>query len=162
VTIAWRVVPAAVAAALVLAGEAAALECPEATMRERIDGADAVFVGRLVSSRPADGRERLYRFDVAQVVKGPVGGEIEVRAPTLVDANDRPVAAGTDVGVLAVLEGATFTADSCSITHPGPLLAEADEPRGGWIKLTIGGAILAAALAYSLARLRRREQRAAG
>jgi hypothetical protein len=147
---------AAVAASLALAGEAAALECPEATMRERIDAADAVFVGRLVSSRPAPGGERLYRFDVAQQVKGPVGPEIEVRAPTLVDAKDRVVQPGTDMGVLAVLDGATFTTDSCGVTHPGPLLAEADEPRGEWIKLVIGGVILAAALGYSLWRLRRR------
>jgi hypothetical protein len=149
----------AIAAALVLAGQASALECPEATMRERIDGADAVFVGRLVSSRPVAGGERLYRFDVAQPVKGPVGVEIEVRAPKLVDASDFPVANGTDVGVLAQLDGATFTTDSCGITHPGPLLAEADEPRGGPIKLAIGAVILGSVLAYSLWRLRRKPPR---
>jgi hypothetical protein len=153
-------VPAALAAvaaaALLLPGTAAALECPQATMRERIDAADAVFVGRLVSSQPTGQGERLYRFDVAQVVKGPVGAQIDVRAPVLVDASDHPVAAGTDVGVLADLDGAQFVTDSCAITHPGPLLAEADAPRGGAIKLAIGAVFLAAALGYSLWRLRRR------
>jgi hypothetical protein len=144
------------AAALVLAGPAAALDCPQATMEERIEGADAVFVGRLRSSRPAGEGERFYRFDVVQAVKGPVGAEIEVRAPVLVDAKDRPVGAGIDAGVFAVLDGATFTTDSCGLTDPGALLAEADEPRGGWIKLVIGAAILAVALAFSVARLRRR------
>ena len=66
------------------------------------------------------------------------------------------MAPGTDIGVLALLDGATFTTGSCGITHPAVLLAEADEPRGGWIKLLIGIAILAAALAYSVWRLRRR------
>jgi hypothetical protein len=154
-----RTALAVVAVALVLVGDAAALTCPQATLRERIDGSDAAFVGRLVSSRPTAGGERLYRFDVAQPVKGPLGSEIEVRAPVLVDAANRPVAVGTDVGVLAVLDGATFTTDSCSITNPGALLAEADEPRGGWIKLVIGALILGAALAYSLRRLRRRRPR---
>jgi len=153
-----RIATVTVAAALALTGEAAALTCPTATMRERIDQSDAVFVGRLVSSRPAPDGNRLYRFDVAQVVKGPVGVEIDVRAPVLVDAADRQVAAGTDIGVLAELDGATFTTDSCGITHPGPLLAEADDPRGGPIKLAIGAVILAAALAYSIWRLRRRQR----
>jgi len=113
-------------------------------------------VGTLTGQRPAPDGERFYRFDVAQAVKGPIGTEIEVRAPLLVDANGRPVGAGVDAGVLARLEGATFTTDSCGLTDPGALLAEADEPRGGWIKLLIGAAILASALAYSLRRRRRR------
>jgi hypothetical protein len=95
-------------------------------------------------------------------VKGPVGTEIEVRSPPLVDANDRPVGTGVDAGVFARLDGATFTTDSCGLTDPGALLAEADEPRGGWIKLLIGAAILAAALVYSLVRLSRRRPRTSG
>ena len=146
----------AVSLVLVAAAPAGALTCPQATVRERIDEADAAFVGTLVSSRPAGDGERVYRFDVAQAVKGPVGGEIEVRAPVLVDAADKPVANGVDVGVFALLDGATFTTSSCGITNPAGLLAEADEPRGGWIKLLIGAGILASVLAYSLTRLRRR------
>jgi hypothetical protein len=153
-------VPVALAA-LALAGEAAALECPEATMRERLDAADAAFVGRLVSSRPVTDGERLYRFEVRQLVKGPVGPEIEVRAPTLVDAGDNPIPSGTDVGVLAQLDGATFTTGSCAITHPALLLEEADDPRGGPIKLGIGAVILAAVLAYALWRLQRKRRRGA-
>jgi hypothetical protein len=79
-----------------------------------------------------------------------------VRAPLLVDASDEPVADGVDVGVLATLDGAEFVTDSCGLTNPARLLAEADEPRGGWIKLLIGAAILAAALAYSIRRVSRR------
>ena len=77
----------------------------------------------------------MYRFDVAQAVKGPLGGEVEIRAPELVDADDKPVANGVDAGVFAMLDGATFTTDSCGLTDPGALLAEADEPRGTWIKV---------------------------
>ena len=150
-----RVVAGVAFAALVLAGQAAALECPQATIRERIDEAQAVFVGTLVSSRPL-GDERIYRFDVKQAVKGPLGSEVEIRAPELVDADDKPVSNGVDAGVFAQLDGATFTTDSCGLTDPGALLSEADEPRGTWIKVLIGIAILAAALAFSLTRLRRR------
>ncbi len=144
-------------ASLVLAGQAAAIDCPQATIRARIDEAQAVFVGTLVSSRP-QGDERIYRFDVKQVVKGPLGGEVEIRAPELVDADDKPVANGVDAGVFAMLDGATFTTDSCGLTDPAALLAEADEERGTWIKVLIGIAILAAVLAFSLVRLRRRRQ----
>jgi hypothetical protein len=142
--------------ALVLAGEAGALTCPQAKMRQRIDDADAAFVGTLVSSRPAGAGKRLYRFDVLQPVKGPLGSEVDVQAPVLVYSNDKPVPPGTDVGVLALLDGATFTTTSCGITNPALLLAEASEPKGGWIKLLIGGVILAAVLAFAIARLRRR------
>ena len=153
-----RLVPVAVGvalASLVLAGQAAALECAQATIRERIDAADAVFVGTVLSSRP-QGDERIYRFDVAQAVKGPLGTEVEIRAPELVDANDKRVANGVDAGVFATLDGATFTTDSCGLTDPAALLAEADEPRGTGIKVLIGIAILVAALVYSLTRLRRK------
>jgi hypothetical protein len=142
--------------ALVLAGEAGALTCPQVTMRKRIDAADAAFVGTLVASRPVGAGQRVYRFDVAQPVKGPVGSEIDVRAPRLVYSNDKPVPPGTDVGVLALLDGATFTTTSCGITNPALLLAEASEPKGGWIKLVIGATILAAVVVFSLRRLRRR------
>ncbi len=145
-------------ASLALPAQGWALECPQATIRARIDAADAVFVGTLTGQRPAPDGERFYRFDVAQAVKGPVGAEIEVRSPLLVDASDRPVGAGVDAGVFALLEGATFTTDSCGLTDPGALLAEADEPRGGWIKLLVGVAILAAALVYSLVRVSRRRR----
>ena len=101
----------------------------------------------------------MYRFDVAQAVKGPLGSEVEVRAPRLVDANDDPVANGVDAGVLATLDGATFTTDSCGLTNAARLLAEADEPRGGWIKLLIGAVILGAVVGYSVWRLRRRGPR---
>jgi hypothetical protein len=144
-----------VAVALAAGSPAGALTCPEATMQARIDAATAVFAGTLVSSRP-DGAERMYRFEVVQPIKGPLGSEIEIRAPELVDADDRPVLPGADAGVFATLDGATFTTDSCGLTDPGVLLAEADEPRGTWIKVLVGVGILAAALAYSITRLRRR------
>jgi hypothetical protein len=139
---------------------AASLECPQATMRERIDGADAVFVGTLLSSRGAHAAgARIYRFSVEQPVKGPLGTQVDVRAPRLVDAAGAPVAPGTDVGVLALLDGAEFTTDSCGITNPGALLDAADEPRGTMIKVGVGVVILAAVLAFALLRLRRRNVR---
>jgi hypothetical protein len=150
------------ALALAPAAGAAALECPAIPLEERIAEADAAFVGRLVSQRPEPGGERAYRFLVDQRVKGPLGREVELRAPRLTDASGTPIERDVAIGVLAERDGAAWTTGSCSLTDPGALLAAADEPKGGWIKLLIGLAILAAVLAYSVRRLRRRQGQLGG
>jgi hypothetical protein len=143
--------------ALVLAGEAQALTCPEIPPDKRLAGADVAFVGRIVSERSAAGGQRVYRFAIDQVVKGPVRNEVELHAVRLTDLDDRPIAHDTPVGVLASTgENGTLVTGSCSLVDPASLLATADEPRGMWIKIAIGLVILVAVLAYSWRRLRRR------
>ena len=92
----------------------------------------------------------MYRFVVDQRVKGPVGREVEVRSlARLVDARDRPIVHDEALGVLADLDGAELTTESCLLTDPGALLSVSDEPRGNAIKIVIGLVILALVLAYS-------------
>ena len=147
---------APVLAALALAPEtrAASPSCPNVPLPERITASDAAFVGRLVSTRPASGATA-YRFVVDQRVKGPVGREVEISGPALVDSAGTPLERDTAVGVLATLEGTTFATDSCGLTDPGALLASFDEPRGNVIKVTIGLVILLVALGYAMIRRRR-------
>jgi hypothetical protein len=115
-------------------------------------------VGRLVRERrDADGR-RVYRFLVDRPLKGPVGREIEIRAPLLTDTGGTPIAHDVAVGVLAELRGAAFTTTSCGIVDAGSLVSISQPERGTTIKVVIGVLILAAVLGYSLLRLRRRRQ----
>ena len=60
-------------------------------------------------------------------------------------------------GVLMGNAGGTWVTTRCGITDPGALLSTFDEPRGQGIKLVIGLVILAAVLAYSIRRVRRRD-----
>jgi len=152
----FRTALAAGLAALVLAPGALALSCPNVPLDERLSEVDAAFVGRVTAERTvADGY--LYRFVVDQNVKGPIGREVEVRsAKRLVDATDEPIVHDEALGVLATLDGAELTTESCLLSDPGTLLATSDEPRGNGIRLVIGLVILALVLAYSIRRLRRR------
>ena len=136
-----------------------ALECPNVPLEERLAAADAAFVGRITERRPATGSGPVaYRLLVDQRVKGPVGRQVEVTAATpLVDDEDEPVVFDEAVGVLANLDGARLTTESCLLTDPGALLSVSDEVRGNAIKVVIGLGILALVLAYCIRRLRRRE-----
>ena len=84
--------------------------------------------------------------------------QVEVTAATaLVDDEDEPVVLDEAVGVLANLDGARLTTESCLLADPGALLSVSDEVRGNGIKVVIGLAILGLVLAYCIRRLRRRE-----
>ena len=150
---------AAFVAALVLVPSGYALDCPNVPLEERLAAADAAFVGRIVSSRPRGAETGVaYRFLVDQRVKGPVARQVEVTAATaLVDDEDEPVVLDEAVGVLANLDGARLTTESCLLADPGALLSVSDEVRGNGIKVVIGLAILGLVLAYCIRRLRRRE-----
>ncbi len=143
---------------LALAPAAHALDCPNIPLEERLRAAEAAFVGRLTSERPAAERPGfVYRFVVDQRVKGPIGREVEVSAPTrLVDAADEPIVRDEALGVMAAVEGARIVTRSCLLTDPGALLSVSDEPRGDAIKVVIGLVILALVLAYCVRRLRHR------
>lgn len=144
-----------VAGALVV-DEAAALTCPDVPLPDRYQAAAAAFVGEVVTERaPPVGEGRIYRFDVKQAAKGSLGTSVELRADAvLVDAQDRRLVTGEDVGVLATLDGATLTTSSCLLTDPAALLAVADEPRGFGIKLVLGLVLLAAVVGWSARRRR--------
>ncbi len=133
---------------------ATAPTCRNIPIPDRLAASDAAFVGRLVSARPAQGG-RSYRFTIDQLVKGPIGSEVEIRARRLTDSEGTPLRRDVAVGVMARLDGSTFVTDSCDLTDPGALLASFDEPRGNAIKIVIGLALLAIVLVYSIARRRR-------
>jgi hypothetical protein len=144
------------AVALALPGHARALDCPYVPLERRVEGADAAFVGELVSQRQLDGGGTISRFDVRQQVRGAGGTEVEVRSDApLTDADDRPLTAGTVVGVLAELDGATLTTSSCLLTDPAALLAVSDEPRGGLIKIALGVVFMLLVVGWAILRRRR-------
>lgn len=152
---------AAVGAALALlaAAPARALECPGIPLEQRLESAYGAFVGRVTRERPAPGfpGQRLYRFEVEQKVKGPIGKVVDVRAPRLVDREDKPVRHEVSIGVLVELVEGAVTTRSCQLADPGGLLEVADQPRGTGIKVGVGVVILAAVVLYSLVRLRRKQ-----
>lgn len=146
----------ALVAAVGLVPTAAAVVCPNIPLEERLEDADAAFVGELVSQRPASAEGTLYRFDVKQQIRGTGGSEVEVRADEpLTDAQDRPLTRGIVVGVLAGLDGATLTTSSCLLTDPAALLAVADEPRGAPIKIALGILFTLAIVGWAILRRRR-------
>ena len=109
-------------AALVLAPAAFALDCPNVPLDERLDAADAAFVGRVTAERAGASGGYVYRFVVDQNVKGPVGKEVDVHsAVRLVDATDKPIVHDEALGVLARLSGAELTTEPCSLSDPGTL-----------------------------------------
>lgn len=149
---------AVLAGALADAPPAVAIDCQNIPLAEQLEDADAAFVGRLTGDRPAPGDGgRYYRFVVVRSVKGPIGSEIEVRAPQLTDTRGTPIGRDVAIGVVATLDGSTFTTGPCSLSSPGALLAAADAPRGNAIRVAVGLLFLAVVLAYSFRRLRRRQ-----
>ena len=145
---------------LVFAPGALALSCPNVPLDERLSEVDVAFVGRVTAEHPSTlGTGRVYEFLVDQNVKGPVGREVDVDATSrLVDATNKPLVHDEALGVMGDLDGARIVTQSCLLTDPGALLAASDEPKGNAIRLVIGILILAAVLAYSIRRLRKRGQ----
>jgi hypothetical protein len=131
--------------------------CRLAPLEDQYADADAAFVGRLAGERDADSASRsIYRFVVDQTLKGPIGREVEVTAPPLTDSAGKPLARGVAVGVLAQLDGASFTTTSCGLIEAGSLISVSEPQRGNAIRIAIGLVIAALVVGYSLLRLRRR------
>lgn len=150
--------------ALVTGGEAAAYTCPQTPLKERIDQAQAVFVGRATASRPVPGAgipQRIVTFRVDQEVKGDVGATVDVRIPVRPENGGQRIPLDVAAGILASPVDGTLFTTRCGVTDPGAVLATVDEPRGNAIKLLVGILILAAVLGYSVRRVRRK-QAAAG
>lgn len=157
---------AVVLVALTLPGAAVAAEkpnCPNIPLNERAADAPIAFVGQIVGERPGPGTSIVYRFSVENAIKGVEGTEIEVRAQPLVDAAGKVLPRNTDLGIVALLSGATPVTDSCSISNPSFLIASIDEPRGNGIRLLVGVLFLVLALVYAVRRRARvvRERRPA-
>ena len=128
--------------------------CPNIPLPDRIAELPVAFVGKLVSSSQRGGAI-YWRFDVDQRVKGPIGKQVDIRAPKLTDAKGRPLDAANEVGVLAKLDGATIVTNSCLLTDPAALLAVSDKDRGGPIKMLLGLLTLAIVLGLCWFRIRR-------
>jgi len=128
--------------------------CQNIPLPDRLQELPVAFVGKLVSSSNRAGGT-YWRFDVDQRVKGPIGKEVDIRAPQLTDAKGRPLDSANEVGVLAKLDGATIVTDSCLLTDPAALLAVSDKDRGGPIKVLLGILTLAIVLAVCWFRMRR-------
>jgi len=129
-----------------------------APLSERLDDADAAIVGRVVAEETGETKgapQRLLTVEVDQRVKGDVDRTIVVRSPSGSDC-DLLVARDEAIGLLLTRapDGA-WLGTACSVTAPGPLVAEGGEPRGGVIKVGIGIMVLAAVLLWALRRLRR-------
>ena len=151
---------AAGSAAFALTGSAAPYTCPQTPLQERIDQAEVVFVGRSTGFRAVPGSgipQRVYTFVVDQEVKGDVGRIVEVRVPERAANGGQRIPEDVAAGILASrVDGGYFTT-RCGITDPGAVLAEVDQPKGNAVKLAIGIAILAAVLAFSVRRVRRKQ-----
>jgi len=136
------------------AGAATPPVCQNIPLPDRLEATPIAFVGRLVSRSERDGAV-YWRFAVDQKVKGPIGPEVDVRAPELTDAKGKPLDTVSEVGVLAELDGATIVTDTCSLTDPAALLSVADEAKGGAIKLVLGFLVLGTVLFVCWIRIRR-------
>jgi len=149
---------AALAAALVSAGAAAACVCEALPLRERLDAADAAVAGRVVAERKGEVKGapvRLLTFEVEQRVKGGVGGTIEIRTPSGTDC-DVEVPRDAPIGVLLnEAPDSTWLATACSVVSAPALVVEGGQPRGTYIKVVVGLVILALVLLWAVRRRNR-------
>lgn len=155
----------ALVVALVLAGDALACTCAAVPARQRLDSADAAFIGRLVDARPAparDGvRELVYVFTVDSVVKGELGDRVEVVGPVGGAACgfelERDEASGILLRRDTIRE--VWLGGLCGQIAVGELIAaaeETDEAIVNWGGIVVGTAILALGALLVVRRLRNR------
>jgi hypothetical protein len=141
----------------VLTGDALACSCAGGQpISQRIDAADAAFVGRLLEVRGTS-----YVYDDDRTMKGELGERVVVRsAGGEAQCGLRRSPPKEEVGVLLTRRaGSGWASSLCAQTTAGELLSVDDEVPGQRLRLAIGVAILAAVLGYALLRLRRRRQR---
>ena len=125
-------------------------------VRERLDAADAAFVGRLLQVRGTT-----YVFDNDRTIKGELGEQIRVRsARSEAQCGLRRSPPEDEVGVLLTRAGSGWASSLCAQTTAGDLLSFDDDLPGQRIRLAVGLLILAAVLGYSFLRLRRRRAEA--
>jgi hypothetical protein len=147
-----------VAATLALAGEAAACTCAPASAKERLDSADAAFVGRLVAKRPHSGGEAVYVFLVDSVVKGELGRRVEVVSPTSGAACGFELPTGEASGILLRRDGEEWIGGLCGQIAVGELVEarrESDQPLVNWGGAIVGAVVVGLGVVLLLRRLRR-------
>lgn len=141
-----------------LASPAAACQCVDAPISQRLDDSDAAVVGAVVAERRGELRgapQLVLTVDVQQRVKGDVDRVLQVRSPSGTDC-DVAVPRDKTVGLLLTRgPGGSWLATACSVVDPGLLVAAGGEPRGGPIKVVVGIVVLALVLLWALLRLRK-------
>lgn len=107
------------------AGEASACSCASLQPADALADFDAAFVGTLVDSpSPAQFVEKApYTFAVEKWVKGDLGTEVVVFAPSQGGACGFEAPVGERVGVFVTIEGETPTGSLCTMVDPDLLLA---------------------------------------
>ena len=139
--------------------------------RQRLDSADAAFIGRLLETRPAparDGeRELVYVFAVDSVVKGELDERVEVVSPLGGAACGFELQRDEASGILLrrdTVRG-VWIGGLCGQIAVGELIAaaeETEEPIVNWGGIVVGTAILALGLLLLVRRLRARRATARG
>ena len=141
------------------AGDALACSCAAGQpISQRIDAADAAFVGRLLEVRGTS-----YVYDNDRTIKGELGERVVVTSPgSAAQCGLTRPPRDELVGLLLTRAGSGWASSLCAQTTAAELLSVDDDPPGQRIRLAIGVVILLAVLGYSLLRLRRRRQRELG
>ncbi|HWN22093.1 MAG TPA: hypothetical protein VNP93_08975, partial [Gaiellaceae bacterium] len=157
--------------ALVLAGDALACTCAAVPARQRLDSADAAFIGRVLETRAAparDGeRELVYVFAVDSVVKGELDDRVEVVSTLGGAACGFELRRDEATGILLrrdTVRG-VWIGGLCGQIAVGELIAaaeETDEPIVNWGGIVVGTAILALGVLLLVRRLRARRATARG
>ncbi len=133
--------------------------------RDRLDAADAAFIGRVVETRAAPARdgapELVYVFTVDNVVKGELERTIEVSSPVSGAACGFELERGEATGILLAADpdGEGWIGGLCGQMAVGELVAatgETDEPLVNWGGIVVGVALLALIALLLARRLRRR------
>ena len=155
-----------VVVALVFVGDAHACTCAAVPARQRLDSADAAFIGRLVETRPdpaGDGApELVYVFSVDSVVKGELGDRIEVVGPVGGAACGFELERDEASGILLRRDTvrSVWLGGLCGQIAVGELIAaaeETDEAIVNWGGIVVGTAILALGGLLIVRRLRARD-----
>jgi hypothetical protein len=151
--------------ALVLAGDALACTCAAVPARQRLDSADAAFIGRVVETRPAPardgGRELVYVFAVDSVVKGELGARVEVVSPLGGAACGFELRRDEATGILLRRDTIreVWIGGLCGQIAVGELIAAAEETEEAivnWGGIVVGTAILALGALLLVRRVRAR------
>jgi hypothetical protein len=149
-----------VVAALVLVGDATACTCAQAPPRQRLDSADAAFVGRLLERRAsAVEGESVYVFVVDNVVKGDLERRIEVLSPASGAACGFELARDEATGILVDRRGEDWIGGLCGQMAVGELVEASrarDEPLVNWGGAVVGTIVVALGALLLVRRLRRR------
>jgi hypothetical protein len=139
--------------------QTAACSAPEGvSLTQRLDGADAAVVGRVVAVRSRELRglpQRLLAIDVDQHVKGSLPKEIVVWTPSGTACDLRPPLHKAIGLLLTRSPDDRLVATAASRVNPGELVVTGGEPRGGSIKVVVGLVFLLVVVFWALSRRRR-------